>query len=234
LLEWANNHEKFEFAQGSAETMLGVLEEHLNEMGQYIFPNVKHETQIDLLIPLMERQGLPDGSGYIADSEIKCGYKASLIEKKAFTIAGHTYTPPDAAEREEFYKELAGNEQLELMKSALKPDSPILVFHHYDSGYKINVCADIKDAADKKYFESDKIKIKKIRKKRWIQFEMTMENMKGNLNFDKWNPHNLVNKLGYKFDGSAGFFVAYQCRELVVTEENKNEMFYCWMPVVPL
>jgi len=234
LLEWANQHEKFDFAQGSPETMLGLLEEHLNEMGRYVLPNVKFKTQIDLLIPLKEKQEWTDGLGYIADSENKCGYKATLVDMKAFTVAGYMYTPSDDAGDQEFYKELTNDGRLELMKTALKHESPILVYHHYSAGYRTMVCIDIKNAVNKKYFESDEMKTKSIRKKKWIQFDMTMEDMRNNQNFAKWNPHNLIHKLGYKFDGSAGFFVAYQCKELVVTEENKNESLYCWMPVVPL
>ena len=231
LVGWANSHDKYEFAQGSYDTMLGILEEHLNVMGHYMLPGVKHDTQVDLLVPLKEKQGWPNKLGYLAGSEEKCGFKASLIEKEAFTAVGYRQ-PPKAASSEEFYKKLTEDGRLECMKSALKPNTPILVYHHSDGGYKINVCADINEAVDGKYFESKKMNVKKIAKKKWIEFELKLDDIK-NDSWDKFQPHDLVGKLGYKFDGSAGFFFVYY-GELVATEGNKNDLLYCWMPVIPL
>jgi len=232
LIGWANQHEKYDFAQGSPDSMLGLLEEHLNVMGQYALPGVKHETQVDLLIPLREKREWSGDVGYIADSESKCGYKASLIEMDGFTAAGYAHKVTEEAGCEVFYQKITDDGRLKQMKAALKLDAPILIFHYYDLGHTVNVCADMKYAANKKYFESDKVKVNKISKKKWIQFELTMEDMKGHT-WDKFQPHDLVGKLGYKFDGSSGFFFVYNSKELIATEENKNEPLYCWMPVIP-
>jgi len=225
LIAWANQHEKYDFAQGNVNMMLGILEEHLNVMGRYALPDVKHDTQVDLLIPLKEKQEWADDLGYIADSESKCGYKASLIEKEAFTVVGLA---------DDGQYKIATDGRLEFLKAASKPESPILVYHNIDS--KFNICVD-ENAVDKKQLRSSKgdisMKTKKITKKRWIQFEMIMEDMKDHT-WEKFNPHNVVGKLGYKFDGSNGFFFVYNCQEIETTEQNKNEPFYCWMPVIPI
>ena len=231
LINWAHNHQKYEVAPGN----LGVtfLEEHLNDMGKYVTPNVQSDLQIDLLIPLKEKSSeWPDALGLIKDSEAKCGYKASLIEKKSFTLFGHGYTPGENDYGAHFFKQLADDGRLERMKSALKPNTPIMVFHYWQSGYCIAVGAAIQDAADKDYLKSAVMEVKKtIPKKRWLQFEMTMEDHSKQ---EKWDLFQLANKLGYQFDNSAGNFAVYPCRELEVTKENKNEPFYFWFPVRPL
>jgi len=232
LVGWANGHEKYAFAQGSTITMMGLLEEHLNVMGQYTLPDVKHDMQVDLLVPLKEKEEWPDALGYIANSEEKCGYKASLIEKEAFTVTGYRHKPTKAVGGEAFYKKLADKGQLQQMKAALKPNAPILAYHHTDGGYKISVCADIADAADINFFQAPKMDTKPVAKKKWIQFELKMDDIKGE-SWDKFNPHGLVGKIGYKFDGSAGLFFVYNSGELLATNGNKNDTIYCWMPVIP-
>ena len=231
LMDWANNNKKYEIA--SNDLGAGLLEEHLNAMGQYVLPNVQSDLQIDLLVPLKEKSSeWPDALGYITDSETKCGYKTSLIEKKSFTMFGHKYVAGENDYGVGFFKQLADDGRLERMKSALKPNTPIIVFHYWQSGYCIAVGAAIQDAADKGYFKSEAMNVKKtIPKKRWLQFEMTMEEHSKQ---EKWDLFQLANKLGYKFDNSAGNFAVYPCRELEVTEENKDEPFYFWFPVRPL
>ena len=225
LVAWANQHEKYDFAQGDINMMLGILEEHLNVMGQYALPDAKHDAQVDLLIPLKEKSEWTDNLGYIADSESKCGYRASLIEKEAFTVVGLA---------DDGQYKIATDGRLELLQAASTPGTPILVYHNIDS--KFNICVD-ENAADKKQLRSSKgsisMRTKKVSKTRYIQFEMTMDDMKDHT-WEKFNPHNVVRKLGYKFDGSNGFFFVYNCREIETTEENKNEPFYCWMPVIPI
>ena len=233
LVDWANNHEKYEFNAGSPNMMAGLLEEHLNVLGQYVLPDVKHEMQVDLLIPIKKKTSeWPHELGYILDSETKCGVKTTLIEKKGFTVYGHNYDVPQDVPPLVFYKQLAEDGRLERLKSALKPDVPILVFHYYGGGYCVAVGADLQDAADKEYLKSKAMDVKKaIKKKRWLQFELTMEQ---GSDLKNCNPHELAPKLGYTFDYSAGFFGVHLCRELEVTEENKNMPFYIWFPVRPL
>lgn len=224
LIAWANQHEKYEFAQGDIDKMLGILEEHLNVMGKYALPDVKHDMQIDLLIPLRERSDWPDPLGYMVDSESRCGFKASIIEKDAFNLIGLA---------DDGKYQIATDGRLELLQQASNPDTPIIVYHNIEA--KFNICVD-ESAADTKKLRSIKgnfsMRTKKIPKKKYIQFEMPMKDMK-NHTWEKFNPHNVVGKLGYQFDGSNGFFFVYNCREINTTDQNEDELFYCWMPVVP-
>jgi len=231
LVEWATQHKKYEFATGNQNMMAGLLEEHLNVMGKYILPGVKQDAQIDLLIPLKERKSeWPDELGYIPDSETKCGVRAVLIEKKGFNLIGHKYEVPKDTSPDVFYKQLLADGRLERLKAALKPNAPIVGFNYWDGGYCVAIGADLQDAADKAYFKSGEMKLsKKFPKKKMIQFEMLMGDKDKSGECFNW-----AKNLGYKFDNSAGTFCVYLCRELVTTEENKNEPFHFWFPARPL
>jgi DNA-binding transcriptional MerR regulator/DNA gyrase inhibitor GyrI len=58
LYEWAVNHEKYEIVWGEPECMHGCLEEHLNAMHHYLWPDNEdfdRRLQLDLLIPIREK-----------------------------------------------------------------------------------------------------------------------------------------------------------------------------------
>ena len=223
LLEhWVTNNDKYE---PNGHPYNGGLEEHNTATG--IITGA--EMYIDLLFPIKlrtgEREVLP--YGYFEDSEEKCGFKATLIEKPGFSMVGHLCKGYDIVK---ITKELSGDGRLSRMKSALNPDAPLLVYFN-TSGTAVGF--DKGDLTDGEYIKTEKIKFERnINAKIWICFEADMELMK-DFTFDKLNPHNLVGKFGYKFDGSDGFFFVYPCGELEATEENKGKPFYCWMPVRP-
>ena len=205
------------------------------------------EMHIDLLMPIKLRKEKRKAIklGYIEDSETKCGFKASVIKKKAFTVAGFTTIHPGSVPHDDFYAELAGDGRLERLKAALKPGVPLLIFQSKDGEcgdveqklgcwcFRQTVCADLNDFIDLDTFMTEDVFIQKLPPKHWIEFDFTRELRKKISEGKAENTHSLVQKLNWRFSG-IGHFDIYNDREIFTDDENKNELIHFWMPVVPL
>lgn len=183
LEEWAIANEIYEPATSGLWN--GWLEEHTT--AARIITGA--EMYIDFLLPikLREKKRKSIQLGYIEGSEEKCGFKAGLLKKRGFTIAGYTIIKPGDFPNEEFYIELANDGRLERLKASLKPGAPLLLFESYDDkciaakkelgvwSYRRTVCADLSDIIDPDTFLTEDLFIQKLSPKHWIEFGFTRD-----------------------------------------------------------
>ena len=231
LEEWISNNDKYEADFNGVWD--GRLEEHTTAAA--ILTDA--EMYIDLLLPikLRTKKRKPIQLGNIENSEELCGFKASVIKKSGFTVAGYTKIQPGDTPHEDFYAELVADGRLERLKAMLKPDAPLLIYQSYDSeciqvknktgvwSFRQTVCADVNDIID--IGALGEIFTQKLPPKHWIEFEFKREQRKS------LDQHSDVQKLGWKFSGSGHFDVCYDM-EILMTDENKGAVIKFWMPVV--
>jgi DNA-binding transcriptional MerR regulator len=231
LEEWISNNDKYEPDYNGVWD--GWLEEHTTAAA--IITGA--EMYIDLLLPikLRTKKRKPIQLGYIKNSEELCGFKASVIKKGGFTVAGYTTIQPGDTPHEDFYAALTADGRLERLKAMLKPGTPLLIYQSYDSeciqvktktgvwSFRQTVCADVKDIID--IDAQGELFTQKLPPKHWIEFEFPRKRRKA------LNQHDDVQKLGWKFSGSGHFDVCYE-REILMTDENKGTAIKFWMPVV--
>jgi len=238
LEEWVAGSEKYDFAtRGSWENW---LEEHTTA-AQII---TGAEMYIDLLMPikLRKEKRKPVKLGYIEDSETKCGFKASVIKTKGFTIAGYTRIASGDVPRETLAAELLADGRLERLKAALKPGAPLMLFESYDGecgqvgnelgvwSYRRTVCINLNDVIDQDAFLTDEMFVQKLPPKHWIEFEFP-KSLRNKFS-EGPNAHDHVQKLDWRFSG-AGHFDIYYDSDMFFNEDNSGLMRF-WMPVVPL
>lgn len=240
LEEWVDNHELYTIDEREPKGMGGWLEETFTSIYLLGLADKKSVPfQLDMLMPIKLRgeKKKPESLGYIENSEAKCGYRASLIQKDGFTIAGYTTIIHSGVTDLEFSNALAADGRLERIKSFLKKGALILGYRSYDaecakySGYRYTVCVDLKDTVDPKKFKTDDMFVKKLPPKKWIQFEIPMDVLLSMFT-DGGSHHQLVRELGYKFSG-AGHLEVYLDGVIELNQANKNKL-YLLMPVVPL
>ena len=240
LEEWVVNSEKYEPVSG--DLFKGCLEEH-SSAAQIL---TGAEMYIDLLLPVQLRSQKKKTAqlGHIEGSEKLCGYKASLLKKEGFTIAGYTKIQLGDIPHDEFHAELARDGRLERLNAALKPGAALMIFKSYDGEcakkaggkdgafyFRQTVCADIKDFIDPDAFITEDIFTQTLAPKRWIEFEFPRKSYKKFSNDGAQHSH--VQKLGWRFSGS-GHFDVYHDGEILLSSKNKNSTMQFWMPVVPM
>ncbi|MCL2447084.1 MAG: effector binding domain-containing protein [Oscillospiraceae bacterium] len=231
LEQWIAQNDKYEVDDR------GWLEEHTTAAA--IITGA--EMYIDLLLPVKKRtkKREPIKLGYIENSEKLCGYKASVIKKGGFTVAGYTTFQFDAPQ-EKFYEELIADGRLAQLTAQLKPGAPVLIYQSYDyecvqmkaktgnGCFRQTICADVNDILDLDALGD--VFTEKTAPKHWIEFEFPRKQLK---KFAKNSgPHGHVQKLGWRFSGSGHFHVCLD-REIMLTKENKKTVLKFWMPVVP-
>jgi len=233
LEQWIAHNEKYEIDDRD------WLEEHTS--AATIITGA--EGYIDLLLPVKKRtkKREPIKLGYIENSEKLCGYKASVIKKGGFTVAGYTTVRSGDEPNENFYAEVIADGRLERLIAQLKPGAPVLIYQSYDGecgqmkaktgvwSFRRTICADVNDIIDLDALGD--VFTEKNAPKHWIEFEFPRKQYKKYMKDS--GPHSHVQKLGWKFSGSGHFDVCLD-RELILTKENKKTVLKFWMPVVPM
>jgi hypothetical protein len=129
--------------------------------------------------------------------------------------------------------------RLDVLRRLKKPGAPILSFNSSDSacqkqnGWRHTICLQDSDIADPEAFKSHSPFIKKIGASKWVCFEMTKERFLGE--FRTENPHSLIQKLGYRFNGPISwYFDVFPEGVTRIPDQSKadRESVVClWMPV---
>ncbi len=240
LYNWVSESKVYEVEEREPRGMDGWLEEHYDTIHLLGLCDKKElRLQIDLLMPIKKKsdQEVID-IGYIEDSENKCGYKANLITKDKVRIIGYTKILQQGMCETDFRNELISDGRLEYIKTNIKKGTPILGFGSYDSechmykgSYRYTICVDTEDVADMDQFETSDMYIKKIPASKWVQFEMSLETF-----LHKFKPesrhHQLVQLLGYKFNGPVSGHFDVFCDGIIEFEDSQKDIkVYFWMPV---
>ena len=151
---------------------------------------------------------------------------------------------PEMGEMEEavqaFWKEVKADGRLEILLKYKTPESSVLGFGSFDSecrkagGFRYTICIPDSDITDIKGFKSHSNFNKRIDTSKWVCFEMTKESFIQR--FWKENPHALIQKLGYCFNGpiSGHFDVFGNGLTRIYEPENQKDnesTVHFWMPV---
>lgn len=252
LQEWVNESDKYENDVNSirctpyTKGMDSGLEEQLNYYSNVQNPDLLENTlQLDLLLPIKLSTKAKEEVFEIPDSEAACGFKAALVVKNKFKIMGFTkILTPEMGEMEEavqaFWKEVKADGRLEILLKYKTPESAVLGFGSFDSecrkagGFRYTICIPDSDITDIKGFKSHSNFNKRIDTSKWVCFEMTKESFIQR--FWKENPHALIQKLGYCFNGpiSGHFDVFGNGLTRIYEPENQKDnesTVHFWMPV---
>ncbi len=165
--------------------------------------------------------------------------------KNKFKIMGFTkILTPEMGEMEEavqeFWKEVKADGSLDILLKYKTPGSPVLGFGSFDSecrkagGFRYTICIPDSEIIDKKAFKSISTFNKRIDASKWVSFEMTKESFIQR--FWKQNPHAIIQKLGYNFNGpiSGHFDVFDNGHTRIYEPENQRDnesTVHFWMPV---
>jgi hypothetical protein len=241
LYNWVSENKVYKADDREPRGMGGWLEEHYDTIHLLGLSDRKDlRVQIDLLLPIKRKADKEEviKTGYIADSENICGYKASLITKEKFVITGYTKILQQGMTEADFRNELISAGRLEHVKANIKERAPILGFgsfdaecHKYKGSYRYTICVNADDVVEMDRFKADEMFTKKIPASKWIQFEMSLD-----VFLKKFKPeskhHQLVQLFGYKFNGPiSGHFDVFLDGVIKYEENNKDRKVYFWMPV---
>ncbi|MDF2927588.1 MAG: hypothetical protein K0R57_6502 [Paenibacillaceae bacterium] len=252
LQEWVNESDKYQNDVNSIrcepymEGMDSWLEEQLNYYNNVQDPEFDNNTmQLDLLFPIKMASVSEEDVFEIPDSEVLCKFKARLMIKNKFKIMGFTkIITPEMGEMEDavqvFWKEVKADGRLESILKHKKSGAEILGFGSFDSecrkagGWRYTICIKECDITNLKSFKSQSLFSKRIDASKWICFEMTKENFINR--FWKENPHAIVHKLGYNFNGPiSGHFDVFDEDNTRIYDQNNQEdkvsIIHFWMPV---
>jgi DNA-binding transcriptional MerR regulator/predicted transcriptional regulator YdeE len=252
LQEWVSESDKYQNDANSIrcepymEGMDSQLEEQLNYYNNIQDKEFDNNTmQLDLLFPIKLASVTKEEVFEIPHSEDICGFKAKLMVKNKFKIMGFTrIITPAMGEMEEavqaFWKDKRTDGGLECILKHKKPGARIFGFGSFDSecrkagGWRYTICIQDSDIIDLKSFKSVCSFNKSIDASKWICFEMTKEKFINS--FWKENPHAIIKKLGYNFNGPiSGHFDVFNEDNTRIYDQNnqedKNSIVHFWMPI---
>jgi hypothetical protein len=188
-------------------------------------------------------EAVQEASHDIERSEERCGFKARLFTMNKFSVMGFSkiITPAlgdDAVQ--DFWKEAQADGRLDTIYKHRKPGAPVLGFSSIDSasrkagGWRYTICLLDSDITEANAFKAYSPFSGKVDASRWICFEMTKDAFFNR--FWKENPHVVIQKLGYAFNGPiSGHFDVFPEGSTRIYDKNDPKDAACivrfWMPV---